>query len=788
MLSRSPFQPRLPSTPHRFAAAVRHPLCTGRASLAWLLQRPLLTDATRTWSRLRAERRPLTDLRPVEVAGDGQAVAQMPVVTPGVRIGGSARRAVLLATPARLRYQTTADRPSTLTLWIAVTPASWSDARPSTRVTVHVRAAGRSVAERTLTLTPGTRWRDRRWLRVTAGVHGPVDVTIEAATTGGRAEIAIGDAHITSRRTIAEMRPLAAAFGRRLLRGGLRDTWRWARQTERRVSDADGYRAWCEAHTPDRRALDEMARRAATWPVRPRFTILVPSYNTPDVLLEACLESVRAQAYPEWELVIADDGSTREDTRQLLRRYEGADPRVRVVWNAVNRGIAANTQSALDQAEGEFIGLLDADDVLLPHALFRVAELIRARPDVDVVYSDEDKLELDGTRSDAYFKPDWSPDFFLSSMYACHFLVLRRAMLVEAGGFRSAFDGSQDYDVMLRMMDRTTRIAHVPDILYHWRKTPASTSSAGGAKPWAFRAGQRALQDYADRNGLDATVEETAAAGLYRMRYRLRATPLVSVIVPVLGLADRVASLLAARLGEQRYPEVEILLAGPHRHELEAVAAQATRPARIVETTGTPGRVLNAAAREAGGRLLLFAAPWLEPRDDEWIEALVEHAQRPGVGAAGGKTFYPDGRLRHAGLVLGAHGLAGRSFDGYAGTWAGYFSSADAIRNCGAVSLASLMTPRARFEEVGGFDETLRADGLDVDYALRLASRDYRIVYTPFARAVEHVPAQLPPAPPGAEDAAQLRARWGTALERDPYYNFHFAAGDPDYRLGRLES
>lgn len=754
-----------------------------RAGAAWLAQRPAIADATRTWSRLWHERRPLTDLRPIEAVSGGEVLSRPPALDPAVRVAGAARRALLLTTPARLRYQTTADRPSTVTLWLAVTPRSWEAGRAA-RVVVRIAAAGRAPIERTLRLAPGAAWRDRRWTRVSAAVHGPVEISVEAAGDGGPVEVAVGDPHVAAPRTVAEMRPLAAAFARRLARGGVRDTWRWARQTERRVTDAERYQAWCAAHTPDRRALDDMARRAAAMPVRPRFSILVPSYNTPDVLLEACLESVRAQAYPEWELVVADDGSTREETRQVLRRYEAADPRVRVVWNAANRGIAANTQSALDQATGEFIGLLDADDILLPHALFRVAAVIVARPDVDVVYSDEDKLELDGTRSDAYFKPDWSPDLFLSSMYACHFLALRRSVVAAAGGFRSAFDGSQDYDLLLRVMDRTDRIAHVPDILYHWRKTAASTASVGAAKPWAFQAGQRALQDYADRNGLDATVEETGAAGLYRMHYRLRATPLVSLVVPIASAADRVAALLAARLGEQRYPELELVLVGGDRREVEAVAAQATRPVRVVDAAGTPGALLNAGAAAAAGTWLLFAAPWIEPADDQWILALAEHVQRPEVGAVGGKTFYPDGRLRHCGLVRGAHGLAGRAFDGYAGTWAGYFANADAIRNCAAVSLAGLMTTRARFEALGGFDDGLRADGLDVDYALRLAAAGQRIVYTPFARAIEHVPFQAPPPRPDAADVARLRARWGAALDADPYYSPHFTPADPDYHLG----
>jgi GT2 family glycosyltransferase len=755
-----------------------------RAAAAWLLHRPPLTDASRTWSRLWRERRPLTDLRPVDAVSAGAALAPAPAVAPEVRISGVRRRAVVLETPARLRYHTTAEQPSTLKLWHAVTPSSWADPHATTRIVIRVVAAGAVVAERAVELAPGRLWRDRRWTALSAEVRGPVEVHVEAESASGGVQVAIGDPHIVSRRPWPEVRALGAAFVRRLAHGGVRDTWRWMRLTGRRTTDAERYQAWCAAHTPDSRAIAGMARRAAALPSRPRFSVLVPSYNTPAVLLESCVESVRAQAWPDWELVIADDGSSLEETRMVLRRYESGDARVRVVWNAVNGGIAANTQSALDQATGDFVGLLDADDVLLPHALARVAEAILARPDVDVVYSDEDKLEQDGSRSDPYFKPDWSPDLFLSSMYVCHFLVFRRTVIDAAGGFRSEFDGSQDYDVMLRVMDRTDRIAHVPDVLYHWRKTPASTSSTGAAKPWAYEAGRRALQDYADRNGLDATVVDAGAPGVYRVRYHLRATPPVSVVVPVPEGAGGHAARLAARLGAVRYPDVELILVGSAARDLEEAAGRATRPFRIVEAEGTPGRLLNAGAAAATGVHLLFAEPWVEPLDEHWVDAFVEHIERPGVGIVGGKTFYPDGRLRHIGLVVGAHGLSGRPFDGYAGTWAGYFANADAVRNCRAVSRACLMTPRALFDAVGGADESLVADGLEVDYALRVAERGLRVVWTPFARAAEHVPCIVPPPAPRAEDVARLRARWGRALDTDPYYSPHLVATDPDYHVG----
>lgn len=654
-------------------------------------------------------------------------------------------------------------------LWCAVMPGAWHiDA------TVHVtlRTSSHRDESVTVVLTPSRSWAHRRWTAMRLPVSGPAEVIVEVGSDGSAIDVAIGDARVRWRRPASEVRALARAFFTRLRTGGFRDTARWAERSARQREDRERYQAWCAQHTPDARALAAMARGLASWPNRPRFSILTPVYNTDPAWLEACIESVRGQVYPDWELILSDDASTRDDTRVALRSFE-SDPRIHVIWNDTNRGIAAATQAALDRASGDFIAMLDHDDALLPHALYRVAARLKTAADADLIYSDEDKLELDGSRSDVYFKPNWSPDLFLSSMYVCHFLVVRRALAIEAGGFRPGYDGSQDYDLVLRAIERATRIEHIPDVLYHWRKIPESASSTGAAKPWAHLAGQRALQDYADRNRLDATVEDAGAPGLHRMRYRLRGTPRVSIITTKPGFVA--PETLGKRNLVSSYPNREVILVVP-----PGAGTGATRAARstvtIVESAGDEAEMLDAGAAAATGEHLLFLGANVEPRHADWIEALLEHSQRPEVGAVGAKLFHPDGRLHHMGLVVGPDGIGRRSFEGYPGTWAGYFSNANALHNCLAVSRAAIMLSRVAFDRAGGWR---RAADLDVDLGRRLWNAGLRVVFTPYARLTEHAAADV--AASGAQESVNPQGQNAGELDRDPYYNLHFVAENPDY-------
>jgi O-antigen biosynthesis protein len=501
----------------------------------------------------------------------------------------------------------------------------------------------------------------------------------------------------------------------------------------------DGYADWWQRHTPDATRLELMRDEALRLAYQPLITIITPVYNTDPQWLDACADSVLAQAYPRWQWSIGNDGSTKPGTLDALTRIAARDPRIVVSHAEKNGGIAAASNLALSKAEGEYVALMDSDDALLPHALYRmVSHLNQPGERADVLYSDEDKLDLDGTRCEAYFKPDWSPDLFLSNMFVCHLLMARRSLIHEVGAFRTAFDFSQDYDLMLRLSERANRIDHVADILYHWRKVPLSGATMGDAKPAAHIAGRAALQDALTRRGVAGEVEDIGPAGFYRVRYRLTTQPLVSLIV-----GGETPERAAARLGP---------------------------------ITGWPHTEYVAAPDQARGEYLVFLAASVTPSQPDWLASLLELAVQPGVGAAAPRVLEPGGAIREQGLVLGAGTLASRALAGLPATHPGYFGSAIAIRNVSAVSGSCFVTPRTLWDEMGGWDATLRGgDAQAIDYCLRVRTAGYRVVVTPWAVLTdsERGGGRVPLA---TGDDRRLRDWWGPAIATDPFHNPHLPA------------
>jgi GT2 family glycosyltransferase len=589
-------------------------------------------------------------------------------------------------------------------------------------------------------------------------------------------------------RSRAEQKQLLGRAWQRLRRDGVAGVLAWARHGSATARQRDGYDTWVRRHTPDAAALEAMRARASSLRRRPTISLITAAYNTPPALLDAAADSVLAQAYPYWEWHIADDGSTAQATVEGLRRLAYRDPRISVHRSPSNGGISSASNLALSKATGDYVALMDHDDALLPHALFRVAEILDQDDEPDVVYSDEDKLDLDGRRCDPYFKPDWSPDLFRSSMYACHLLVIRRALVHEVGGFRSAFDFSQDYDLLLRVIERTARIAHVPDVLYHWRKTLASTALAGDAKPDAHAAGARALQAHLDRQGIAGRILDAGPPGLYRVQYTIPGTPRVSILLPTRDPAGpQVAAVLEAVAATTAGTTVEVLLVSGSQ-PAGGAAVPPRRGAPLVRSLQVDGRFhlarwVNVAAAAASGDHLLVLHDDVQPHEPGWMEAMLELAVQPWIGAVGAKLLGPDGTLQHVGLVLGLGGLAGAPFRGFAADTVGYYSGANCIRNYSAVSGACLMTRRDVFERVGGFDEALSGPGADVDYGLRVGEAGLRVVFTPYATLTHTMASGLTTREPSPEERAHLRARWGARLDTDPYYNPNLSREALDYRI-----
>jgi GT2 family glycosyltransferase len=556
------------------------------------------------------------------------------------------------------------------------------------------------------------------------------------------------------------------------------------------------YERWLQANALRRCDRDLIADVVAILPRTPLVSVLVPVFETPEPYLRAALDSVLDQLYPHWELCIADDCSRAEHVARVLHEYEQRDPRVKVVRRETNGHISAASNSALALAGGEFVALLDHDDLLAPDALFHVALLLGRHPDADFIYSDEDKIDDDGRRHDPYFKPDWSPDSFLARMYTAHLGVYRRTLVEAIGGFRAGFEGSQDYDLVLRLTERTQRVHHVARVLYHWRAHAASTASAGAAKDYAFEAGQRALAEALERRGEPGRVEQLPDPGSYRVRYQIREPGLVSIIVPTRDHGADVERCLASVFALSTYRDFEVVLLDNGSTDPAALQTFARWEAaedrvRVVryDVPFNFSRINNYAATASRGRYLLFLNNDTEVLTADWIEALVEQAQRPSIGAVGAKLLYPDGTIQHAGVVLGIGGVAGHSHKYRDGGTHGYFNMLRTVNNYSAVTGACMMVRREVFERAGGFDEQLAIAFNDVDFCLRLRAAGLYNVYLPDVVLYHHESKSR-----GHEDTPDKRARflderlmmekrWRIAGSVDPHYSPHLSITTEDYAI-----
>ncbi|RYZ42900.1 MAG: glycosyltransferase [Myxococcaceae bacterium] len=509
-----------------------------------------------------------------------------------------------------------------------------------------------------------------------------------------------------------------------------------------------------------RRAVD-----ALSW--KPLVSVVMPTYDTPEVWLRRAIDSVLAQLYPHWELCIADDASRQPHVRAVLEDYARRDARIRFVVRPANGHISAASNSALELARGGFIALLDHDDELTEDALVRVVEALNAHPDADIVYSDEDKIEPEGRRFDPYFKPAFNLDLFRTQNLISHLGVYRTERVREVGGFRVGFEGSQDHDLALRVMERTApeRIHHVPRVLYHWRAIPGSTALDVGEKGYASTAARRALQEHLDRTAPGARIEPGPNASLHRVRH------------PLPMPRPRVTAILQARTASDATARLDAWGASAHGWDVDW---------RVVEATPEQASTsANAAARDAPGDVLIFLDADLTPDGADWLPELVSQALRPEVGAVGAKLLTSEGLVEHAGLVLGmgADGVAGCPYRGLPRDSTGHVGRAAVQQRVSAVSAACLAVRRDVFESVGGFDAGhLPGAWRDVDLCLRLAARGLWTVWTPCAVLMRHTSStQAEPAPSAA--AAAFKARWKDIADSELFHSPNHALGAETLRF-----
>ncbi|HYF06229.1 MAG TPA: glycosyltransferase family 2 protein [Acetobacteraceae bacterium] len=567
-------------------------------------------------------------------------------------------------------------------------------------------------------------------------------------------------------------------------------------QAARELSE-NSYRNWI-ARNDTLSPADRAAIRAhiARMPARPLISVAMPVYNTPEAHLREAIASVRAQLYPHWELCIADDASTEPQVAAVLAEAMAAEPRIRVVRRETNGHIAAATNSALALARGDYVALMDHDDILAEHALYEVAAEIAQHPDAAVIYSDEDKLDAAGNRWGPYFKPDFDPELLLGQNLISHLGVYRRDLIERLGGLREGLEGSQDHDLALRVTAAcgAARVRHIPAILYHWRQAGQSQSFSETALRRCAEASRRAVAEALAARGATAALEWAALAPHHlRVVWPIpQPAPLVSVVIPT---RDRAALLEAAAegvLNRTDYKTLELLVVDNGSEEAETLALfERLRRDPRVRIIPAPGpfnysALNNRAAAEARGEVLLLLNNDIEVMDAGWLHELVAQAMRPEVGAVGAKLLYADGTLQHGGVVTGAGGVAGHYGLGASRADPGSFGALALVRQVSAVTGACLAVRASVYREVGGLDERNLAVAFnDVDFCLRIGERGYRILWTPFAELyhLESVSRGFDTsgekAARFAREVATMQRRWGARLLNDPFHNPNLDLADP---------
>lgn len=518
----------------------------------------------------------------------------------------------------------------------------------------------------------------------------------------------------------------------------------------------------------------------------PLVSVILPTYNTNPVALAACIESVLGQHYGNWELCIADDASTCSGTLDLLRERASEDQRIKLAFREENGHISPATNTALELASGEFAVLLDHDDCLHPHALHEIAIASAQNPLWDLIYSDEDKIDANGQRCDPYFKPDFNLDLLRAQNCISHVGAYRMRVLREIGGLRVGFEGSQDWDLALRFVERVgdRAVGHIPRVLYHWRKSQTSTASSSAAKPYASSVALRAIGSHLQRTAPGATVETIEGQpGNYRVRHPSPSDlPKVSVIIPSRDQAELLGRCVASIRETTHGERLEFILVdnGSQSFKAAELFARFAEEGAIVirdDQAFNYSRLNNIAAARATGELLLFVNDDVEATHDGWLAEMRSHALRGDVGAVGAKLYYPDGRIQHAGVVLGGSGIAANVGRGEPPSSSGSMNRLLLAQNYSAVTAACMVMRKAVFDAVGGFDESLAVDFNDVDLCLRLRERGWLVVWTPYARLFHHESPSRGAPRTEFEIARALKeqeifiSRWWAWMEADPAYN-----------------
>lgn len=570
----------------------------------------------------------------------------------------------------------------------------------------------------------------------------------------------------------------------------------WVRLHERFEPEEVPYGPWYEQYIPTREELEK--QRKKKWNYGPKISIIVPAYKTPEAFLRQMMDSLLAQTYANWELCIANASPEDASMEYVLKEYAKKDSRI--LWKKLeeNKGIAENTNEAFAMATGEFAGLLDHDDLLAPNALYEVAKALETELDIDVLYTDEDKVRGDEVLEhfQPHLKPDFNIDLLRSNNYICHFFVVRKSLLEKTGGFRREYDGAQDYDFIFRCTQAAGKIHHIPEILYHWRTHQSSTADNPESKLYAFEAGKRAIEENLRQNGLIGEVSHTKDYGFYRVKYPVQGEPLVSIIIPNKDAKEDLEKCIWSILEKSSYTNYEILIVENNStgEEIFSYYKELSENSRIRllrwKREFNYSAINNYGAKKAKGDYLLFLNNDTEVISPDWIEEMLGFCQRPDTGIVGARLYFGNNTVQHAGTVIGIGGIAGHMFTDMPRERSGYMHKAAIIQDLSAVTAACMMVKRQVFDEVQGFEEQLSVAFNDVDFCLRVREKQYLVVYDPYVELYHYESKSR-----GAEDSKEkvrrfqseiefMRCRWETLLKKgDPYYNKNLSLVKWNYSL-----
>lgn len=588
------------------------------------------------------------------------------------------------------------------------------------------------------------------------------------------------------------------AVWRAFSRGGIRQIRSDLRFSSSLPRDGFEYADWVAAFdTPTQQDLQRLSASVERLAARPKFSILLPVYNSRIELLEQTIASVQAQVYPDWELCITDDASTDPSIWRLLERYAKEDPRIHLTRRSENGHISRATNTALDMARGDWVAFLDHDDLLAPHALYEVASMVGSRPELRLIYSDEDKIDGEGRRFAPHFKCDWNLDLILSCNYMNHLLVADRVLVTAVGGLNENRNGAQDWDFILKCVRHLSpgEIGHIPHVLYHWRAAGESASLSEGAKPYAVQAARDALSEHLKALDVQASVDVTTERA--HVRYGVPAPlPRVSIIIPTHNGKDLVEQCIQSLERLTAYPNYEIILVDNRSDDAAAKAyfasLQSEGRVRVLryDKPFNYSAINNFAVSECSGDIICLLNNDIEIISPDWLDEMVGISLQPGVGAVGAMLYYPGDTIQHAGVVLGLGGVAAHIHSGLPREAAGYQKRAMVRQTLSAVTAACLVVQRQHWDAVGGLNEDHLAVAYnDVDFCLRLGQIGLRCVWTPFAELYHHESASR-----GAEDTDEKRERfeseqdymrttWPDLIAADPAYSPNLSLNSPNFEL-----